>query len=74
MVERDQYASTFAGLKIMEDEIEVTITLSRAAYERAAQMAKDAEGTGGLAYTMTTEEFIERYLEIMLEPETPAKA
>jgi len=55
----------------MDDDIELTITLSKAAYERAAQMAQDADGIAGqLAGTMTTEEFIERYLEIMLEPET----
>ncbi|WP_041544913.1 hypothetical protein [Chelativorans multitrophicus] len=60
---------------MMDDEIELTITLSKTAYERAAKMAQDADGIAGeFAGMLTTEEFIERYLEIMLEPETAKKA
>ena len=59
----------------MDDEIELRITLSKATYERAAQMAEDGDGIAGeLAGLMSPEEFIERYLEIMLEPDAPSVA
>ncbi len=51
------------------DTVSVTITLSRSAYDRARAMADDPKGMAGeLAGTMTTDEFIERFVEIMLEP------
>ncbi|MGR3802020.1 MAG: hypothetical protein ACU0AY_00990 [Marinibacterium profundimaris] len=50
------------------DEVKIEITLSRAAYEKAARLAKDAGGPAGeLAGLMTTEEFVERLVEIALE-------
>ncbi|WP_298936854.1 hypothetical protein [uncultured Ruegeria sp.] len=52
----------------MSGDVEIKITLSRAAYQNAAKMAQDKDGIAGeLAGTMSTEEFIERYLEILLE-------
>ena len=50
------------------DEVEITITISRAAFEKAARLANDERGPAGeLAGTMTAEEFIERLVEIQLE-------
>ncbi len=51
-----------------EKEVTVTITLSRAAYEKAARLANDKSGPAGeLAGLMTAEEFIEQMVEIALE-------
>lgn len=51
-----------------DDEIELTITISRAAFEKAARLANDANGPAGeLAGTMTAQEFIERMVEIQFE-------
>ena len=49
-------------------EVKIEITLSRAAYEKAARLAKDKDGPAGeLAGRMSTEEYIERLVEIALE-------
>lgn len=51
-----------------EDEIEVTITISRKAFEKATRLAADPKSPAGeLAGTMTAEEYIERMVEIALE-------
>jgi len=50
------------------DEVEIRITISRKAFEKAARLAKDEKGQAGeLAGLMTAEEFIERLVEIHLE-------
>jgi hypothetical protein len=55
--------------KIMsDDEVEITITISRKAFEKAARLAKDEKGPAGeLAEFLTTEEYIELMIEIALE-------
>lgn len=51
-----------------DDEVTMRITLSRKAYEKAVAMAGDKYGPAGeLAGLMTTEEFVERLVEIALE-------
>lgn len=51
-----------------ENEIEITITISRKALEKAARLAADKNGPAGdLAGLMTAEEYIERLVEIALE-------
>lgn len=51
-----------------DDEVAVTITLSRNAYEKAARLAKDKDGPAGeLAGLKSAEEYIERLVEIALE-------
>lgn len=51
-----------------EDEIEVTITISRKAFEKATSLATDEKGPAGeLAGLMSAEEYIERLVEIALE-------
>jgi len=51
-----------------EDEIEITITISRKAFEKATRLAADKEGPAGeLAGLMSAEEYIERLVEIALE-------
>lgn len=47
-----------------DDEVAVTITVSRSAYEKAARLAKTRTGLAGL---MSAEEYIERLDEIALE-------
>ena len=50
------------------DEVTVTITVSRAAYEMAARLAKDNDGPAGeFAGMMSADEYIERFVEIALE-------
>lgn len=50
------------------DEVQVEITLSRTAYEKAARFAKDKDGPAGeFAGMMNVEEYIERLVEIALE-------
>jgi hypothetical protein len=56
-----------------DDEVEVTITISRAAFEKAARLANDERGPAAeLAGMMTAEEFIERMVEIHLEDGQPS--
>ena len=51
-----------------ENEVEITITLSRKAFERAKLLAADKNSPAGeFAGLMTAEEFIERLVEIALE-------
>lgn len=51
-----------------DDDVEITITVSRKAFEKAARLAKDEKGPAGeLAGYLTTEEYIERLIEIALE-------
>ncbi len=51
-----------------DDEVTVTITLSRKAYEKSEKRAKDPYGRmGELAGFVSAEEFIERLVEIALE-------
>jgi len=51
-----------------EDEVEVTITISRRAFEKAARLAKDEKGPAGeWAEFLTTEEYIEQMVIIALE-------
>ena len=50
------------------DEVEITITISRKAYDRAKAAAKDHKGPAGdWAEFLTTEEYIERVIEIHFE-------
>lgn len=52
------------------EEVEITITISRAAFEKAARLARMERGPAAeLAGMMTAEEFIERMVEIELEDE-----
>jgi hypothetical protein len=55
--------------KIMsDDEVEITITISKAAFEKAARLAKDEKGPAReWAEFLTTEEYIEQMIEIALE-------
>jgi len=55
--------------KIMaDDEVEITITISKKAFEKAARLSKDEkEPAGEWAGYLTTEEYIERMVEIALE-------
>jgi len=51
-----------------EDEVEITITISKAAFEKAARLAKDEKGPAReWAEFLTTEEYIEQMIEIALE-------
>ena len=51
-----------------DDDVEIKITISRKAFEKAARLANDEKGPAGeLAGMMTAEEFIERRVEIHLE-------
>jgi len=51
-----------------EDEVTVTITLSRKAYERAERQAKDPHGPmGELAGFAPVTDYIERIVEVALE-------
>jgi stage V sporulation protein SpoVS len=51
-----------------DDLVTIPITISCQAYERARQMASDPKSMAGeLAGMMSTAEFIERFVEIMLE-------
>lgn len=51
-----------------DDEIEITITISRKAFEKAARLAADKDGPAGdLAGSMTAEEYIEQLVKITLE-------
>jgi len=51
-----------------DDEVEITITISRAAFEKAARLARMERGPAAeLAGMITAEEFIERMVEIQLE-------
>jgi hypothetical protein len=55
--------------KIMaDDEVEITITISKKAYEKAARLAKDEKGPAReWAEFLTTEEYIEQMVIIALE-------
>lgn len=51
-----------------EDEVTVTITLSRKAYEAAERHAKDPHGPmGEMAGLVSATEYIERMVEVALE-------
>lgn len=51
-----------------DDEVEITITISRKAFDRAVLLASDQSGPAGeLAGLMNAEEYIERMVEIALE-------
>lgn len=50
-----------------EDEIDVTITISRKAFEKATRLAADKDAAGDFAGLMTAEEYIEQLVEIALE-------
>ncbi|MEI4195909.1 hypothetical protein [Roseovarius sp. E0-M6] len=51
-----------------EDEVTVTITLSRKAYEKAERQAKDPRGPmGELAGFVPVTDYIERIVEVALE-------
>jgi hypothetical protein len=51
-----------------EDEIEVTITISRKAFEKATRLAADKNGPAGdFAGQMTAEEYIEQLVKTALE-------
>ena len=51
-----------------EDEIEITITISRKAFENATRLIAEDHGAGGeFVRLMTAEEYIERLVEIALE-------
>jgi len=51
-----------------DDEVEITITISRKAFEKAARLAKDEKGPAGeWAEFLTTEEYIELMIKIALE-------
>ena len=51
-----------------EDEVTVTITLSRKAYEAAERRAKDPHGPlGEMAGFVSATEYIERMVEVALE-------
>ncbi|MFB9151659.1 hypothetical protein [Roseovarius ramblicola] len=51
-----------------EDEVTVTITLSRKAYEKAERQAKDPRGPmGEMAGFVSATEYIERIVEVALE-------
>lgn len=50
-----------------DDEIEVTITISRKAFERATRLAADKDTVGDFAGLMTVEEYIEQLVKIALE-------
>ena len=51
-----------------DDEVEITITISKKAFEKAARLSKDEkEPAGEWAGYLTTEEYIERMVEIALE-------
>ena len=50
------------------EDVTVTITVSRAAYEKAAKLANDKNGPAGeLAGLLSADEYIERLVEIVLE-------
>ncbi|WP_165784559.1 hypothetical protein [Zhengella mangrovi] len=50
-----------------EDEVEITISISREAYEKAARMIHEDHGPGGQHVRfMTTEEYIEQLVETAL--------
>ena len=51
-----------------DDEVEITITISKKAYEKAARLAKDEKGPAReWAEFLTTEEYIEQLVIIALE-------
>ena len=51
-----------------DDEVEITITISRKAFEKAARLAKDEKGPAReWAEFLTTEEYIELMIKIALE-------
>jgi len=51
-----------------EDEVTVTITISRKAYEKAVTLSKDEHGPAGeLAGLMSADEYIERLVAVALE-------
>ncbi|KPQ05926.1 MAG: hypothetical protein HLUCCA12_13150 [Rhodobacteraceae bacterium HLUCCA12] len=50
-----------------EDEIEVTVTISRKAFEKATHLAADKDAAGEFAGLMTAEEYIEQLVKIALE-------
>jgi len=51
-----------------EDEVTLTITLSRKAYETAERQAKDLRGPmGEMAGFVSATEYIERMVEVALE-------
>ena len=51
-----------------DDEVTVTITLSRKAFQEAEKRAKDPHGPmGESAGFVSTEEYIERMVEVALE-------
>ena len=50
------------------DEVEITITISKKAYDKAKVAAKDHEGPAGdWAEFLSTEEYIERIIEMHFE-------
>lgn len=50
------------------DDVEITITISKKAFEKAARLSKDEKGPAGeWAEFLTTEEYIELMIEIALE-------
>lgn len=50
-----------------EEEIEVTITISRKAFEKATRLSADKDAVGEFAGLMTAEEYIEQIVKIALE-------
>lgn len=50
-----------------DNEIEVTITISREAFEKATRLAADKDAAGEFAGLMTPEEYIEQLVKIALE-------
>ena len=50
-----------------EDEIELTITISRKAFEKASRLAADKDAAGDFAGLMIAEEYIEQLVKTALE-------
>ena len=67
MIDRKNIGSSFDDF-LVEGEVELTITLSRETYEKAARMIHEDHGPGGQhVRSMTTEEYIEQIVEVALE-------